>query len=96
MCGFLAEYGFDNSELTEASVFANVLALSKHRGPDATEIKRQGNFQLGFNRLSILDLSANGNQPKESPSGRFHMVFNGEIYNFKQLAKKHNLQIKSP
>lgn len=92
MCGFLAEYGFNNSGLSEPSVFANLLALSKHRGPDSTEVSRQDNFQLGFNRLSILDLSENGNQPKTSPSKRFHVVFNGEIYNYKTLAKTYELK----
>ncbi|WP_299101270.1 asparagine synthase (glutamine-hydrolyzing) [uncultured Winogradskyella sp.] len=92
MCGFIGEFSFQESDLLSTSAFSDILALSKHRGPDATEIKRGQNFQLGFNRLSILDLSPNGNQPKQSPSGRYHVVFNGEIYNYKSLAETYQLK----
>jgi asparagine synthase (glutamine-hydrolysing) len=57
----------------------------KHRGPDDDGICTGENFLLGFRRLSILDLSAAGHQPYSSEDGRYHMVFNGEIYNFKSL-----------
>jgi asparagine synthase (glutamine-hydrolysing) len=91
MCGFLAEFTFDTSPISEATHFQNILALSKHRGPDATQIVKGINYQLGFNRLAILDLSPNGNQPKLSPSKRYHVVFNGELYNYKDLEHKHKL-----
>ncbi|WP_055445292.1 asparagine synthase (glutamine-hydrolyzing) [Lacinutrix himadriensis] len=91
MCGFLGEYTFQNHAITEATSFKELLALSKHRGPDATGITRGSGFQLGFNRLAILDVSPKGNQPKQSPSGRYQVVFNGEIYNYKDLAKTHAL-----
>jgi asparagine synthase (glutamine-hydrolysing) len=90
MCGFLGEFCFNN-QLTPKKEFAKLLALSKHRGPDNTEFLKEDNFQLGFNRLSILDLTPNGNQPKVSPSGRYALVFNGEIYNYKALQKKYGL-----
>src|SRR5690606_39103935 len=86
MCGFLGEFTYQNHPITEASTFETLLALSKHRGPDATEITRDSCFQLGFNRLAILDVSPKGNQPKQSPSGRYQVVFNGELYNYKELA----------
>ncbi|MEY8848345.1 asparagine synthase (glutamine-hydrolyzing) [Psychroserpens sp. XS_ASV72] len=91
MCGFLGEFSNEEEALTPRDRFSQILELSKHRGPDATGIERGPNFQLGFNRLSILDLSPNGNQPKKSPSGRYSVVFNGEIYNFKELAETHQL-----
>ena len=91
MCGFLAEFSFNNQELTALSDFETLLARSKHRGPDSTEIAQGVNYQLGFNRLAILDLSEHGNQPKYSPSKRYHVVFNGEIYNYKELAETHKL-----
>lgn len=91
MCGFLGEFTYQNHSVTDAVSFETLLALSKHRGPDATEIIRDFGFQLGFNRLAILDVSAQGNQPKQSPSGRYHVVFNGEIYNYKDLAETYRL-----
>lgn len=93
MCGFLGEFCYrENKELTSSIDFSCLLDLSKHRGPDATGVKRGENYQLGFNRLAILDLSANGNQPKQSPSGRYQIVFNGEIYNYTNLVEEYQLQ----
>lgn len=90
MCGFLGEFGF-NGTLTSSTEFQDLLDLSKHRGPDNSQVITHPRFQLGFNRLAILDLSVNGNQPKPSPSGRYHLVFNGEIYNFQALRDQYEL-----
>lgn len=92
MCGFLGEFCFDKGRVSDKENFKGLLSLSAHRGPDNTSTFRQGNFQLGFNRLAILDLSEKGNQPKASPSLRYHIVFNGEIYNYKELLAKYNLR----
>ena len=61
-----------------------------HRGPDGGgySIEDGGGLVLGHRRLSIVDLSGAGRQPMESHSGRFCMVFNGEIYNHKSLREK--------
>lgn len=61
-----------------------------HRGPDGegTFVETDGSVALGHRRLSILDLSENGKQPMESHSKRFVMVFNGEIYNHRELRQK--------
>ncbi len=59
--------------------------ITKHRGPDGTGVFVNENVSLGHNRLSILDLSENANQPMRSGCGRYVIVFNGEIYNFKEL-----------
>lgn len=92
MCGFLGEFCYtDEQVVSPTTEFSELLELSKHRGPDATGILADKNYQLGFNRLSILDLSANGNQPKQSPSGRYKIVFNGEIYNYKNLKETYQL-----
>lgn len=57
----------------------------RHRGPDATAVWSDGRMTLGANRLAIIDLSPGANQPIQSPDGRFTIVFNGEIYNYKEL-----------
>ena len=63
-----------------------------HRGPDDagswTAESPAAAVGLGFRRLSIIDLSALGHQPMTSASGRFTMVFNGEIYNFPDLRRE--------
>ncbi|GAB4164343.1 MAG: asparagine synthase (glutamine-hydrolyzing) [Winogradskyella sp.] len=91
MCGFLGEISFSN-KVTALETFKSLLALSYRRGPDSTKITTERNFQLGFNRLALLDLSPAGDQPKVSHSKRYHLVFNGEIYNYQELRVKHNLE----
>ena len=82
MCGILGEFVYNNHSLIDRSRFLSLLELSRNRGPDFQGyFTNDNNFQFGFNRLSILDLSENGNQPIHSSSGRYTMVFNGEIYN---------------
>lgn len=92
MCGFLGEFMFQDNGITSRSNFESLLKLSKHRGPDSTLVISQKTFQLGFNRLSILDISHHGNQPMISPSNRYVIVFNGEIYNYKELATTYELK----
>jgi len=64
-----------------------MIAPIVHRGPDDSGVcvDEQAGLAFGFRRLAIVDLSANGHQPMWSPSRRFVMVFNGQVYNFKDL-----------
>jgi len=59
-----------------------------HRGPDGSGIFCADGIALGHARLSILDLSDSGSQPMYSDDGNLVMVFNGEVFNYKELAKK--------
>ena len=79
MCGILGQVH------SKQRLSAQVLGKIKHRGPDAsglwhTEVAKH-QVSLGHTRLSILDLTDAGAQPMHSKSGRWHIVFNGEIYN---------------
>ncbi|MGO2103675.1 MAG: asparagine synthase (glutamine-hydrolyzing) [Psychroflexus halocasei] len=91
MCGFLGEFSFKNT-LTNHDEFHDLLSLSKHRGPDSSHSVAGNFYQLGFNRLALLDITSSGDQPIKSPSGKYHIVFNGEIYNFKILSHKYDLK----
>jgi asparagine synthase (glutamine-hydrolysing) len=91
MCGFaglITEPGSDGEDLQTRVHRMNAQLL--HRGPDdeGTWIDAAAGVALGFRRLSIQDLSPLGAQPMESHSGRFVITFNGEIYNFVELAEE--------
>jgi asparagine synthase (glutamine-hydrolysing) len=70
-------------------MFERVQALLRHRGPDDTGVERfetaVGNLVLGQTRLSIIDLSEGGHQPMHSRCGRYAIVYNGEVYNYREL-----------
>ena len=91
MCGFI---GFlsDSKRSKEYLVdIANqMLTPIKHRGPDSSGIWFDQNscITLGHRRLSIIDLSNSGKQPMQSKSKRFVIVYNGEVYNFKEIKKE--------
>lgn len=88
MCGIIGEFVVQ-SKLIERDEFIRLQKLSHKRGPDAQGYFSDGkNIQFGFNRLAILDLSSKGMQPMHSPSGRYTIVFNGEIYNHTTLRKQ--------
>jgi len=87
MCGIS---GFISSKiLNPKEVINNMIGTLLHRGPDNTSFWNDTNgVNMAHSRLSILDLSSTGNQPILSKSGRYVMVFNGEIYNYQELKKK--------
>ncbi len=87
MCGIA---GFCNFGGNRAENIERMKDRMFHRGPDAggTFISEDGQVVLGHRRLSIVDLSENGAQPMTSHSGRFVIAYNGEIYNYRKIAKK--------
>lgn len=84
MCGIA---GFCNWKKNHEENIRRMNERMHHRGPDASGfwMSEEKDVVLGHKRLSIVDLSANGAQPMRSHSGRFMMVFNGEIYNYHVL-----------
>jgi asparagine synthase (glutamine-hydrolysing) len=91
MCGIT---GYLASEASSFNGFSNSLKdmtrVLSHRGPDDEDIwtDPDSGIGLGHRRLSILDTSEMGRQPMQSASGRYRIVFNGEIYNFRELRQK--------
>jgi asparagine synthase (glutamine-hydrolysing) len=66
-----------------------------HRGPDHSVITRAGGITLGNTRLAIQDPTPTGNQPFASADGRYICVFNGEIYNHRELAERFRLPVRT-
>ncbi len=85
MCGISGIFG---NNVDEQDVDSMVNALN-HRGPDSTNkyINNKKSIGLGHNRLKIIDLSSAGNQPMFNQDKSLVLVFNGEIYNYKELYK---------
>jgi asparagine synthase (glutamine-hydrolysing) len=83
MCGIVAF--LQNSAVPLAAARA-ALASLEHRGPDAGGEWQDGDVYLGHRRLSIIDLHT-GAQPMHSADGRYVLVFNGEIYNYRELRR---------
>jgi asparagine synthase (glutamine-hydrolysing) len=83
MCGIIGIFG---STIDRAQL-GTMVARQNHRGPDANGVyvSPNGRVALGHNRLSIIDLSDAGRQPMSDPSGRYWIVFNGEVYNYLEL-----------
>lgn len=87
MCGINGLYGLEDID-NPSALIAKMNAALAHRGPDAEGITANDHIALGHKRLSIIDLDASSNQPIQDSTGRFTMVFNGEIYNFKEVKSK--------
>ena len=82
MCGIVGIVGKAAKEYTLDAM----LRAQHHRGSDHTgKLMPKEGVALGHNRLSIIDLSAEANQPMEDAQGRYVIVFNGEIYNYLEL-----------
>jgi asparagine synthase (glutamine-hydrolysing) len=80
-----------DSNVPTAESFRGALARIRHRGPDGSGIYQDRNLWLGHARLSILDLSNAGSQPMRTTDDRFVISYNGEIYNFRELARERKL-----
>lgn len=84
MCGINGIYG----SLSQSDGSRKIAKMNKslaHRGPDADGFIQKPMILLGHTRLSIIDLSTNANQPMQDDSGRYTLIFNGEIYNYRTL-----------
>ncbi|MGH7995746.1 MAG: asparagine synthase (glutamine-hydrolyzing), partial [Opitutaceae bacterium] len=86
MCGIAGYLDPGCGAADRESAVRRMCAAMAHRGPDEEGLRSQGPLTLGLRRLAIFD-PANGHQPMTSPDGRLVLVFNGAIYNFRDLRR---------
>ncbi len=97
IAGFLELDARSSEQLLRAT--ANLMSSSlRHRGPDDEGVwaEERAGIVLAHRRLSIVDLSPAGHQPMSSLSGRYMVVYNGEIYNFEELRRELQRSAPSP
>jgi asparagine synthase (glutamine-hydrolysing) len=89
MCGFIGIIDFEKTTDLESNLKQSIDVI-KHRGPDNQSIliDKENGVYLGFNRLKIIDLSDQSNQPFKSDDSQIILAFNGELYNYKILRKE--------
>jgi asparagine synthase (glutamine-hydrolysing) len=87
MCGICGKIEFDKDSLVSRELVIGMANAIHHRGPDDEGYYVSGPVGLGFRRLSIIDLSG-GHQPLCNEDGSIWIVFNGEIYNYRELRRE--------
>jgi asparagine synthase (glutamine-hydrolysing) len=86
MCGIAGIFHRDPRQPVSADRVGAMCDMMTHRGPDDSGVFVEGPVGLGMRRLSIIDL-AGGHQPMSTSDGRFTIVFNGEIYNYRDIRR---------
>jgi asparagine synthase (glutamine-hydrolysing) len=99
MCGIAGQFNFERREPVESDTIVRMARSIAHRGPDDEGYFISGPVGLGFRRLSIIDL-AGGHQPMSDAERTVWLIFNGEIYNYRELraelqGKGHQFRTKS-
>lgn len=87
MCGFAFAYRPDVGAGTLRAGIQAATETLAHRGPDDQDIICQGGWAMGHRRLAVVDLGTS-RQPMSDPEGRFHLAYNGEIYNYNGLRQQ--------
>lgn len=85
MCGIAGVYAFNNKGNEHFDFIENAVSKLKLRGPDKQAFCHEEKIKFGHARLSIIDLSDAASQPFKDITGRYSIVFNGEIYNYLEL-----------
>ena len=84
MCGIAGQFNYSSGEPVDSDVVRRMARSIAHRGPDDEGFFIAGPVGLGFRRLSIIDL-AGGHQPMSDAEEKVWIIFNGEIYNYREL-----------
>jgi asparagine synthase (glutamine-hydrolysing) len=87
MCGITGFWQTKRTQAQPVETLREMASALAHRGPDDSGVFHHGAAGVGlaFRRLSIIDLSPQGHQPMSSASGRYVIVYNGEVYNFEEI-----------
>lgn len=85
MCGFTGVADLNRNAPQWEERVAEAASRIQHRGPDAAGTLTNDFTTLAHRRLSIIDLDPRANQPMSSPCGRYVLVYNGEVYNYREL-----------
>jgi asparagine synthase (glutamine-hydrolysing) len=88
MCGIAGLFRDSGVSAADSEAVARMTRAQQHRGPDAEGIHVDRRAVLGHRRLSILDLSDSGRQPMSNEDGSLTVVYNGEIYNYRELRRE--------
>lgn len=88
MCGIAGIYAITPEGANQFRLMENAVGLLSKRGPDCQQIFSNKRICMGHARLSVIDLSENANQPMHDATGRYTIVYNGEVFNFNQLREK--------
>lgn len=88
MCGIFGIVYRDGKKMPHPERLSTTMRLLEHRGPDSGDVYSEAGVGLVHTRLSLVDLSENSRQPFWDETGRFCLIYNGEIYNFKELRSK--------
>jgi asparagine synthase (glutamine-hydrolysing) len=87
MCGIAGILNLDSAPTGE-EVLRRMMAAIAHRGPDGDGVFADASCALGHRRLAIIDLSDAARQPMSDATGRYTLIYNGEIYNFTELRRE--------
>src|SRR5882724_4867051 len=88
MCGIAGTFGLNRTiQPPDVDFVSGMLDRQRHRGPDADGLLADQRVVLGHIRLAIIDLSVLGRQPMSDDEELVSVVFNGEIYNYKELTQ---------
>jgi asparagine synthase (glutamine-hydrolysing) len=85
MCGITGVICFNSAGREKLNYITGATQMLEKRGPDHSGIYTHGNVALGHRRLSIIDVSELGSQPMHDETEQFTIVYNGEIYNYREL-----------
>ncbi len=94
MCGINGIYGLKNLTDVKSTLIRMNQAI-QHRGPDSTGVVIHDEIGLGHQRLAIIDLKDESNQPFVSQDKRYTLIFNGEVYNFKEVRARLDYSFKT-